>query len=127
MSVTAVQVLEPLLLRLKALADKKRLRIVAPLARGERCVCELQDTLTAGQSLLSCHLRTLKEAGLVTNRRRPVVDYALDREAIGAVEEFLCEARVAKTISSTTRSRSCEAALRALGVFGGTARRSSPR
>jgi ArsR family transcriptional regulator len=36
---------------------------------GERCVCELQDELDAAQSRLSFHLRVLKEAGLITDRR----------------------------------------------------------
>jgi ArsR family transcriptional regulator len=39
------------------------------LREGERCVCELQDTLGAAQSRLSFHLRVLKDAGLVTDRK----------------------------------------------------------
>jgi ArsR family transcriptional regulator len=39
------------------------------LRRGERCVCELTDALDAAQSRLSFHLRVLKEAGLVADRR----------------------------------------------------------
>lgn len=98
MSVSVVQSLEPLLLRLRALADEKRLRIVALLAGGERCVCELQEALAAGQSLLSFHLRTLKEAGLVTDRREGRwVYYALNRETVAELEEFLREARIATT------------------------------
>ena len=52
-----------------ALSDETRLQIVELLSHGERCVCELQDTLDAAQSRLSFHLRTLKDAGLVTDRR----------------------------------------------------------
>lgn len=98
MSVSAGHSREQLLPRLRALADEKRLRIVALLAGGERCVCELQDALAAGQSLLSFHLRTLKEAGLVTDRREGRwVYYALDRETVGELEDFLREARIATT------------------------------
>ena len=53
----------------RALADENRLRIVEMLTSGERCVCELTDALDLGQSLLSHHLKTLKDAGLVTDRR----------------------------------------------------------
>jgi len=53
----------------KALSDPNRLRIVDRLRGGERCVCDLQDLLDAGQSLLSFHLKTLKDAGLVADRR----------------------------------------------------------
>lgn len=34
-----------------------------------RCVCDVTDALDAGQSLLSFHLRTLRDAGLVADRR----------------------------------------------------------
>jgi ArsR family transcriptional regulator, arsenate/arsenite/antimonite-responsive transcriptional repressor len=53
----------------RALSDENRLRIVAMLTSGERCVCELTAALELGQSLLSHHLKTLKDAGLVTDRR----------------------------------------------------------
>lgn len=52
-----------------ALSDATRLAILEMLRDGERCVCELQDELDAAQSRLSFHLRVLKEAGLVTDRR----------------------------------------------------------
>ena len=52
-----------------ALSDTTRLAILEMLRDGERCVCELQDELDAAQSRLSFHLRVLKEAGLVTDRR----------------------------------------------------------
>src|SRR5512138_1218890 len=52
-----------------ALSDETRLGVLEMLRDGERCVCELQDELDAAQSRLSFHLRVLKEAGLVTDRR----------------------------------------------------------
>lgn len=52
-----------------ALSDATRLSILGMLRGGERCVCELQDELEAAQSRLSFHLRVLKEAGLVADRR----------------------------------------------------------
>lgn len=52
-----------------ALSDETRLSIIEMLRDGERCVCELQDELDAAQSRLSFHLRVLKEAGLVADRR----------------------------------------------------------
>lgn len=53
----------------KALADPKRLGILGWLAGGEQCVCDLCDCCGMGQSLLSHHLKVLKEAGLVADRR----------------------------------------------------------
>ncbi len=52
-----------------ALSDATRLAILEMLRDRERCVCELQDELGAAQSRLSFHLRVLKEAGVVTDRR----------------------------------------------------------
>jgi ArsR family transcriptional regulator len=52
-----------------ALSDETRLSILDRLRRGECCVCELTDALDAAQSRLSFHLRVLKEAGLVVDRR----------------------------------------------------------
>jgi len=45
-----------------ALSDETRLEIIELLRKGERCVCELTDTLDAAQSRLSFHLRVLKES-----------------------------------------------------------------
>ena len=82
--------------RLKALSDEKRLRILAQLAGGERCVCELTEALDAGQSLLSFHLKTLKDAGLVTDRRAGRwVHYSLNGEALADLEDFLRSTREA--------------------------------
>jgi ArsR family transcriptional regulator len=53
----------------QALSDPTRLSILEMLRGGERCVCELQDELDAAQSRLSFHLRVLKDAGLVTDRK----------------------------------------------------------
>ncbi len=52
-----------------ALSDATRLRILEMLRDGERCVCELQGELDAAQSRLSFHLKVLKDAGLVADRR----------------------------------------------------------
>lgn len=53
----------------KALSDPGRLGILGWLAGGEQCVCDLCDCCGMGQSLLSHHLKVLKEAGLVADRR----------------------------------------------------------
>ena len=52
-----------------ALSDDTRLAIVEMLRDGERCVCDLQSAVDAAQSRLSFHLKVLKDAGLVTDRK----------------------------------------------------------
>ncbi|MDQ6870945.1 MAG: metalloregulator ArsR/SmtB family transcription factor [Gemmatimonadota bacterium] len=65
-----------------ALSDETRLEIIELLRNGERCVCELTDTLDAAQSRLSFHLRVLKDAGIVRDRKDGRwVYYELDPEA----------------------------------------------
>lgn len=52
---------------LRVLADPMRLAIVELLAREELCVCHLQDALVAKQTLVSHHLKALRDAGLVAS------------------------------------------------------------
>ncbi len=76
--------------RLKALSDPNRLRIIDRLRAGERCVCDLTDTLDEGQSLLSFHLRVLKDAGLVRDRREGRwAFYTLNTSALREIETFV--------------------------------------
>ncbi len=55
---------------LKALAHPSRLMMVDELAKGERCVCELQELVGADMSTVSKHLAVLKKAGLVESDKR---------------------------------------------------------
>lgn len=52
-----------------ALSDPTRVRVLEMLRDGERCVCDLQDDLEAAQSRLSFHLKVLRDAGLVSDRK----------------------------------------------------------
>lgn len=78
----------------QALSDETRLDIIGLLESGERCVCELQDALEAAQSRLSFHLRVLKDAGIVTDRREGRWSYyELNREAFDDAESILKDLR----------------------------------
>jgi ArsR family transcriptional regulator, arsenate/arsenite/antimonite-responsive transcriptional repressor len=73
-----------------ALSDETRLEVIELLRQGERCVCELTDTLDAAQSRLSFHLRVLKDAGIVRDRKDGRwVYYELDPEAFEEMETLL--------------------------------------
>jgi ArsR family transcriptional regulator len=72
-----------------ALSDETRLSILECLRGSERCVCELTDDLEAAQSRLSFHLRVLKEAGLVTDRREGRwMYYTLNTEVLAEAAEL---------------------------------------
>ncbi len=74
----------------RALGDENRLRIIEMLSAGERCVCDLQSGLELGQSLLSFHLRVLRDAGLVTDRRAGRwAFYSIRPEAMATLTQHL--------------------------------------
>lgn len=81
-----------------ALSDPTRLRLLEILRGGERCVCDLTDALEAGQSRLSFHLKALREAGLVSQRREGRwMYYALRPEALEAAAAALEAVRPLRT------------------------------
>ncbi|MQA08973.1 MAG: metalloregulator ArsR/SmtB family transcription factor [Pseudonocardiaceae bacterium] len=73
--------LEAQALRLRALGDPTRLRLVHALPAGdELCVCDLAWIVGSSQGLVSHHLRQLRSAGLVASRRDgKLVMYRLSR------------------------------------------------
>jgi ArsR family transcriptional regulator, arsenate/arsenite/antimonite-responsive transcriptional repressor len=73
-----------------ALSDGTRLSILHRLRLGERCVCDLTDALDAAQSRLSFHLKVLKDADLVTDRREGRwMYYTLNPETLNEVAELI--------------------------------------
>jgi len=73
-----------------ALGDETRLQILELLSDGEQCVCDLTDSLHIAQSRLSFHLKTLKEAGILRDRREGRwVYYALNPESLEEVKEVV--------------------------------------
>lgn len=90
-----------------ALSDETRVRIVDLLRTGEHCVCELTEALDLSQSLLSFHLRVLKDAGLVRDRREGRwAYYALSVEVIETVGSFIRE--LGKAPSRGNNARCCD-------------------
>jgi DNA-binding transcriptional ArsR family regulator len=55
---------------LKALGHPTRLWMAEQLADGEKCVCELAETIEADFSTISKHLLVLKQAGVVDDEKR---------------------------------------------------------
>ncbi len=54
----------------KALSEETRLRIIKLLEQGELCVCDITAALDMVQPKVSFHLSTLKEAGLIKDRKQ---------------------------------------------------------
>ena len=73
-----------------ALSDETRLAVLELLRGGEQCVCDLQVAIGAAQSRLSFHLRVLKEAGLVTDRKEGRWSYyTLEPDAFAEAHDFV--------------------------------------
>jgi len=73
-----------------ALSDGTRLSILQRLRFGEQCVCNLTDALDAAQSRLSFHLKVLKDAGLVTDRREGRwMYYTMNPEALAEIADAI--------------------------------------
>ena len=73
---------------LQAMGQETRLKILALLVEGERCVCDLQAILGELQPTVSRHLAILRRAGIVRARRiRNRVVYGLSDPRIGSLLE----------------------------------------
>jgi DNA-binding transcriptional ArsR family regulator len=53
----------------KALGDSTRLRILELIKNGERCICEITPETGKSQPTVSQHLRILRQANLVEQRK----------------------------------------------------------
>jgi ArsR family transcriptional regulator len=90
----------------RALGDETRLRLIERLRAGEQCVCDLTDELEASQSRLSFHLKALKDAGLVMDRREGRwVYYALNPRAFAMLDLLLEELKPGAALPRTAGSR----------------------
>ena len=77
----------------KALSDPVRLRLLSMIAAapsGEVCACDLAVPLGKSQPTISHHLKVLREARLVTSRKRGTwVHYRVESEQLAALRDVL--------------------------------------
>ncbi len=60
---------------LNIISEESRLRLLCVLQKGEHCVCEMMDHVNLSQSLISHHLRDLKDAGIVEYKKKGLRAY----------------------------------------------------
>jgi ArsR family transcriptional regulator len=90
--------------RFRALGDETRLCLLEHLAAGERNVGELMELTGLGQSLISHHLRALREAGLVHDRRDGRwVYYSIAEQALTSARLTIYELEPLRTAASRDR------------------------
>jgi ArsR family transcriptional regulator, arsenate/arsenite/antimonite-responsive transcriptional repressor len=77
--------------RLKALGHPVRLGIAIRLAaEPETCACDFAEVFGVSQPTISQHLKVLRDAGLVTTRRRGTqICYSLDPRSVAGLADVL--------------------------------------
>ena len=91
-----------------ALSDETRLALLDRLKDGEQCVCELTDAMNAAQSRLSFHLKVLKDAGLIEDRREGRwMYYSLNAQAIEELEGLVDSLKKAAKSAAASAGRCC--------------------
>ena len=91
-----------------ALSDSTRLSILEMLRDGEQCVCDLQDGLEAAQSRLSFHLKVLREAGLVSDRKEGRWSYySIVPDALAEVHDLAVAMQPRKGVLPIRRAKCC--------------------
>jgi ArsR family transcriptional regulator, arsenate/arsenite/antimonite-responsive transcriptional repressor len=103
----------------RAFSDPTRVRILALLARGERCVGDLTSVLDVPQPTASRHLAYLRKAGLVRTRKAGLWNYyrlapartAFHRKLLACLAACAAEAsdlkRDARRLAGLDRSGAC--------------------
>jgi ArsR family transcriptional regulator, arsenate/arsenite/antimonite-responsive transcriptional repressor len=77
---------------LKILGDRNRIKIIQYLQDGEMCVCDMSDKLSIEQSLISHHLKKLKLAEFVIERKLGRwVHYSLNKKAFENLESVFLD------------------------------------
>ncbi|HYV98411.1 MAG TPA: metalloregulator ArsR/SmtB family transcription factor [Gemmatimonadaceae bacterium] len=91
-----------------ALSDRTRLAVIDMLKDGERCVCEIQGELDATQSRLSFHLRVLKDAGLLLDRKEGRWNYySLNADAVRELADAVDDLKPARRALPVRGARIC--------------------
>ncbi len=60
---------------LKLVSEESRLKLLCILRNGKHCVCEIMEHVALSQSLISHHLKDLKDAGMVIDEKKGLYVY----------------------------------------------------
>ena len=89
---------------LRALGEETRLKIVYLLCQEEMCVCELMEKLHLSQPTVSHHVKILKQAGFLHDRRiAKWTFYSLQKESFFKIEDLLSKEILSPVLNSQAR------------------------
>ena len=75
----------------KLLSDTNRIRILFAIGKEKKSVSEIMDDTSLSQTLVSFHLRPLRESGILTTERRgPFVYYSISEPMLIDLLVSLC-------------------------------------
>lgn len=90
----------------KALGDKTRLEIINMLLGREMCVCDIFSAVNISQPAVSHHLRVLKQAGIVCDKREGKwIYYSINPAAFNVIEDYVKNIR--PSLIKKERYRDC--------------------
>lgn len=85
---------------LKLIANENKFMIILHLAQGEACVCDIGEKLGIEQSLVSHHLNSLREAGLISDRKIGTwVHCSLNKQAFDQLSQLFSKHLGSESIS----------------------------
>lgn len=97
---------EELLSYIKILADRSKYKIILHLMKGQECVCVLAEKLNLEQTLVSHHLRKLRKAGLIHDRKIGTWVYcSLNKKAFKKMKDLFRRVLNFNSITSSPGSR----------------------
>lgn len=71
---------------LQIIAEPNRLKILCILSSGPKCVCEIEKELNLKQNLISHHLKSLRDSGLVVAKKEGLwKHYSLKSKSINTL------------------------------------------
>jgi DNA-binding transcriptional ArsR family regulator len=85
------KILDSLAKLFRLLSDTNRLRIIFAIDKGKKSVSEIMSETSLSQTLVSFHLRPLRESGiLVTERKGPFIYYSVSEPVLLELLISLC-------------------------------------
>ncbi len=89
----------------KALSDENRLKVLELLLDGEKCVSELLEKMSIGQSTLSHHIKLMCVSGIVKSRKSGTATYySINPDgAVSAIELLSKLTGVVPAVSESTK------------------------
>ncbi len=95
----------------KALSDENRLKILELLLDGEKCVNELLEAVSIGQSTLSHHIKLMCVSGIIKSRKSGTATYySVNPDGAKSAVELLAKLTGVEAVASEAANESANEA-----------------